>query len=40
VSSRQEARGKRQEAKERIWQFSYPKRRLETKSIKSSSLTN
>ncbi|NCS35204.1 MAG: hypothetical protein GPJ14_13290 [Microcystis aeruginosa G11-01] len=29
-----------QEAKERIWQFSHLKRRLETKHIKAFSLTN
>ncbi|MFM7354927.1 MAG: hypothetical protein ACKO1G_18365, partial [Microcystis aeruginosa] len=34
------ARGKRQEAKGRIWQFSYLKRRLETKHIRDFSLTN
>ncbi|TRU27306.1 MAG: hypothetical protein EWV80_07100 [Microcystis aeruginosa Ma_QC_B_20070730_S2] len=32
--------GKRQEAKGRIWQFSYLKRRLETKHIRDSRLTN
>ncbi|GAL94771.1 hypothetical protein N44_03362 [Microcystis aeruginosa NIES-44] len=34
------ARGNRQEAKERIWQFSYPKRRLSTKYIEAFSFTN
>ena len=34
------ARGNRQQAKDRIWQFSYLKRRLETKHIKAFSLTN
>jgi len=29
-----------QEAKERIWQFSHLKRRLETRHIKAFSLTN
>jgi hypothetical protein len=32
--------GNRQKAKERIWQFSYLKRRLENKHIKAFSLTN
>ncbi|UZO76233.1 hypothetical protein M8120_26730 [Microcystis aeruginosa str. Chao 1910] len=34
------ARGNRQKAKERIWQFSYLKIRLETKHIKAFSLIN